>query len=397
MVFRTLVSQYPDWSSLHTFLTSDEGGLLRVIDDDIYPIIRYVKGVSDFSKPHVAFFRSVVWNKVAHRPVSVAPMKAQKGEPATGIPLRVTDFIDGVMFHGFNTAGTTMIATRTSLGALCRFYSQRCFADLLEDAMKPMGGSKAFLKSLPPNTFISLVLQHPEHKTVAAIETPRVFITYFGTVAEDGHVAMSADPSTWPQRFAALAPTLYEPSKVFEDTEALSLLRSSSLGYAWQGLVFQDLSTSRRWRLRNPEYIAVRNLRGSEANQTARFLRLRAEGKMKEYIGYFREESAAMWALEQRLRARTQGLYDAYSRLHKAKSATMRDLPLPFRTHVYAIHGQYMAKFSTGGEPGQKPPPVLKETVIAYVNALPQEEQVRLIDAPLERAPASAPAPVAHA
>jgi len=88
-----------------------------------------------------------------------------------------------------------------------------------------------------------------------------------------------------------------------------------------------------------------------------------------------------MWALEQRLRQRTSGIYEAYSRLHKAKSATMRDLPLPYRTHVYAIHGKYMEKYAAAAQ--ARPPPVLKATVVEYVNALSQEEQVRLLDAPL--------------
>lgn len=383
-VFTALRTQYSTWPALREFLTSEEGGRLRVIEDNNgNAIVRYVKGTSDFSKSHVPFFRSVVWNTQTHLPVSVAPVKAQKGDPPAGTPLRITDFIDGVMIQAWTPMGAVgtdpQIATRTSIGAKGTFYSQRSFADLLEDALKPLGGSRAFL-NLQPGQHMSLLLQHPEHKTVAVIQTPRVYVTAFGTVAADGTVTFHLDPATWPQRLAALAPTLYEPSKVFaESAEATAMLHASSLGHTWQGLVFQDTASTNRWRLRNPAYMAVRNLRGAEASQTARFLRLRTEGKMKEYVGFFREESATFWALEQRLRARTQALYDAYTRLHKAKTATMRDLPLPFRTHVYALHGQYMTKFTAG----QKPPPVLKETVIAYVNALPQEEQVRLLDAPL--------------
>lgn len=406
-VFTDLRAQYSTWPALRDFLTSDAGGRLRVIEHESAngsangsAIIRYVKGTSDFSKSHVPAFRSVVWNTQTHLPVSVAPLKAQKSDPPAGVPLRVTDFIDGVMIQAWIPTSPAeagpQIATRTSIGAAGTFYSQRCFADLLEDALKPMGGTTAFLKTvLHPGQFTSLLLQHPDHKTVAVIQTPRVYATHFGTVNADGGVTFAYDPSTWPQRLAALSPTLYEPSKVFSDpAEAVALLRQNALGHAWQGLVFQDMTSTKRWRLRNPAYVAVRNLRGAEASQTARFLRLRAEGKMKEYIGFFREESPMFWSLEQRFRLRTQALYDAYTRLHKAKSSSMRDLPLIFRPHVYAIHGQYMAKFSVGA----RPPPVLKETVIAYVNSLPQEDQVRLIESPLfvpaQRAPSLAQAAV---
>jgi hypothetical protein len=398
-VFTELHTQYPTWPALRDFLLSDDGGRLRVIEDisNTFAIVRYVKGTSDFTKSHVSAFRSVVWNVQTHRPVSFAPFKAQKGDPLTGVQLRITDFIDGVMIQAWSTGSAEVkIATRTSIGATGTFYSQRSFADLLEDALKPMGGTTAFLKSvLHPGQCVSLVLQHPEHKTVAVIPTPRVYATHFNTIAADCSVTFNYDPATWPQRLAAIAPTLYEPCKVFVNSdEATTLLHQSSLGHAWQGLVFQDLMSARRWRLRNPAYVAVRNLRGAEANQTARFLRLRKEGKMKEYIGFYREESPIFWALEQRLRTRTQALYDSYTRLHKAKTVSMRDLPLVFRSHVYALHGQYMAKFTED----QRPPPVLKETVIAYVNSLPQEEQVRLLDAPLlvPGPPQRAPVAVAH-
>ena len=386
-VFRDLRNEHSTWPALRDFLISDLGGRLRVSEDEAgaYAILRYVKGTSDFTKSHVPAFRSVVWDLATNLPVSVAPVKAQKGEPAAGVDLRITDFIDGVMIQGLLG---DQIATRSSMCAKGTFYSKRSFADLFEDAVKPFGGTQAFLRSvLEGPRFVSFVLQHPEHTTVAVIQTPRVYATCIGTVTDDGLVTFSYDPATWPQRLAAIAPTLYEPSKVFADSsEAAAMLRQNALGHTWQGLVFQDLASTNRWRLRNPLYVAVRNLRGAEANHTARFLRLRAEGKIKEYVGYYREESAAMWALEQRLRQRTSGIYEAYSRLHKAKSATMRDLPLPYRTHVYAIHGKYMAQYAAaaaGAGAQARPPPVLKATVVEYVNALSQEEQVRLLDAPL--------------
>ena len=396
-VFRELRSEYTTWPALQTFLTSAEGGCLRVVtskEDATLVIVRYVKGVSDFSKAHVASFRSVVWNTETNLPVSVAPVKAQPGEPVLGTPLRITDFVDGVMiqaWHGTDTGST--LATRTSIGARGNFYSQRSFAELLEDALAPVGGTTSFLTSvLAPGQFLSLVLQHPEHKTVAEIAAPRLYVTGVGNVGNDGLVTMTSDPSQWHQRLAAYAVALYEPSHVFKDSAAAgAMLHRYALGHTWQGLVFQEAGSVRRWRMRNPAYVLVRTLRGAEASQAARFLRLRSQGQIKEYVGYFREESAMMWALEQTLRSRTQGLYDAYTNLHKAKSATMRDLPLVYRPHVYAIHGQYMARFTAG----QKPAPVLKETVIAYVNALAAEDQRALIERPLVVGPVGHVAPVA--
>jgi hypothetical protein len=95
-----------------------------------------------------------------------------------------------------------------------------------------------------------------------------------------------------------------------------------------------------------------------------------------------------MWALEKLLRERTVGLYEAYCDMNKTKTKGMRDLAYCFRPHVYALHGKYLATLPN-------PVPVLKETVIAYVNDLPVDEQLKLLKGPatlVPRAPASAPA-----
>ena len=385
--FSELVRKYPSWNGLQTFLTSAEGGKLRVISppESALAIIRYTKGVSDLTKEHVRAFRSVVWNTVTNRPVSVAPPKAEEGDPDVDTSLYISDFVDGTMIQAFmQEEGTTQIATRTSLGANGSFYSNRSFAELFNDSMASVGGTSAFLGSvLTPGTFVSFVLQHPEHRTVAPVPQPRFYVTCYGSVAADGSVQMNTHPSTWPARLASYAPHVYEESIAFgSKKEAQQLLKHLSLGYANQGLVFQGINSVKRWRLRNPAYLVVRTLRGSESNQTERFLRLRAQRQTKEYLKYFSDESAAMWSYEQSLRAVTHKLYDAYIAVNKLKTHTFKDFHVSLRPHMYALHGQYLASVSKGTAKS-----VLKEDVMAYVNGLAVPDQANLLRW------ASAPAP----
>jgi len=153
--------------------------------------------------------------------------------------------------------------------------------------------------------------------------------------------------------------------------------------HTWQGLVFQATDSAKRWRMRNSAYMAARALRGSESNAMERFLRLRAAGDTKKYLSYFREESSSLWDLEQLFRKRTIDLYTAYSDMNKAKTKGMRDLPYCFRPHVYALHGKYLATLPN-------PVAVVKQTVVDYVNHLPLEEQLKILQG--DR-PAPAPAP----
>jgi len=401
-VFSDLAAKHSSWDALRVFLLSPEGGKLRVVttEHDDLAIIRYTKGVSSFEKEHVPYFRSVVWSKSANAPVSVAPIKALPGNPEAGVELRATDFVDGTMFHAFRLAGGDVrLATRTSLDARGTFYSSRSFAELLDDAFKVVGGTKKFLESvLKEGEFVSLVLQHPEHKTVASLAQPRVYVTYMGFLSATD-VRLSALPSDWPERFALYAPQVYEECVEFADSkDAFHMMRtrSTTLGFAWQGMVFQELASGRRWRLRNSAYMVVRALRGAEANPMERFLRLRSQGTMKKYLEHFRDESNQMWAFEQTLRQRSQELYTAYNEMNKLKTKTMKQLPYCLRPHVYALHGLYLASLPKDGSraPADKVVPILKQRVVQYVNDLPLDEQLKLMQG--DRVPLAAAAPAAE-
>lgn len=382
-VFSDLTATYQTWDALRIHLLSAEGGKLRVMssDHDDLAIIRYTKGTSDFTKSHVPYFRSVVWSKSLNQPVCVSPIKANFGNVAADVSVRVTDFVDGTMINAFRTADGVRISTRSSLDARGTFYSARSFADLFEDAFRPLGGTMKFLESvLHQGEFVSFVLQHPEHKTVLAISQPRVYVTYFGSI--ENSVRMIANPSDWPERLTSYAPQVYNEKISFEKPAAsYQMMRDQRLGYSWQGMVFQEVDGPRRWRIRNPSYTVVRTLRGSESNAMERFLRLRMEGTVKRYLEHFRDESNEMWAFEKSLRERTQELYNAYTDMNKLKTKTMKQLPYCLRPHVYALHGQYLAKLPKDGSraPKESVKPIMKDTVVAYVNSLSLADQLVLL------------------
>jgi hypothetical protein len=300
------------------------------------------------------------------------------------------------MINAWRDASGIHISTRTSLNATGTFYSDRTFAELFDEVCKPMRGRNNFLTSLQEGDFVSLVLQHKEHKTVAPIAYNRIFVVAVGSVLEGNVVSMNFLPTQWDGRFAVFssyAPQVYETLQVSSKQDALAYMRNlpGSRHHTWQGIVLQSVDSPNRWRFRNPQYVVVRTLRGSEANPMARFLRLRNSGSTKQYLSYFREESNQMWSFEQTLRNRTQELYEAYVAMNKLKTKTMRDLPYCLRPHVYALHGKYLAAVKIASE-GTKPEPITKQAVIDYVNELAEEEQLKLLEG--DRAPAPAPAPV---
>jgi len=379
--FADLCAKYATWDNLSAFLKSDEGGKLRIVEhpENSLAIIRYTKGVSDFTKEHVGAFRSVVWNKDTNRPVCVAPIKAEETKDfPMDVNVRITDFVDGTMINAFMVGDVIQLATRTSIGATGKFYSERSFAELFNDVFQGEQKAQEFLSSvLEPNTFISFVLQHREHRIVSPNPYNRVYATYFGRIDADGNVSVYSSREDMPVNLSFYVPRVYEECVSFSDPkDPQRRVQTFPADWSWQGMVFQELCEARRWRLRNPAYMVVRALRGAEANGLERFLRLRAAGQVKQYLTYFREEGNTMWTFEQQLRKTTDDLYTAYNEMNKLKTKGMRDLPYNLRPHVYALHGEYLKRLT---DPAVSFKSVLKGDVIEYVNKLAVADQAKLM------------------
>jgi hypothetical protein len=385
-VFRDLVAKYPSWAELSAWLTSKEGGSLRVVNAvteggdpaySRYAIVRYDKKTSDMKAAHVGAFRSVVWDTEANRPVCVAPVKGERGLPVD-VAVRISDFVDGVMVNVWKGASApadekALLATRTALGASGRFYSERSFAQLFADVQ----GVDTLSTSLGASEFVSVVLQHPEHRIVQPVSQASMTVVMTGSIAADGTVTLQLDPSAWAEPLRALAPRQFAPSKTFKKpAEALSEVQTQAYleTAGWQGLVFQETGgLGRRWRVRNSTYVMLRGLRGGEPTVKARFARLRAAKQAKAYLKYYTDETAAFWDCEQQLRTATTKIFEYYGKLHKSKEVTWQKVPVSLRAHLYALHGKYVKELR------EKKQTVTREVVVEYVNTLPAEQMYGLL------------------
>lgn len=366
--FASLIKSYPTWNELYKYLTSEEGGLLRIVERAGFAVVRYVKGKSDMSKEHVRQFRSVVWDMQKHHPVCVAPVKAEKSgeEPSASTDVLYSEFMDGSMINVY--ADSTQpkgyqIASRTQITANSSFYTKTTFADMFQQAVKQ---DRINLTDLAEGEFISCVLQHPENRVVVPVKKPHIWITQYGKIDAEGVVTVFTDPAAWPAKFQSHAPTQY----------TLAQIKTLKDTYEQKGYVMQERNGSRRWRRLHDEYEAVRALRGAESDALLRFLRLRSDGKVKVYLSYYKEESQEFWGYEKTLRERSQQLGDFYTRVKKLKEMELRVVPFEFRQHVYALHGQYLKSLPT-------PKSIDKPTIIEYVNQLPTEQQAKLVRASL--------------
>jgi hypothetical protein len=387
-VFTTLKQRFSTWESLQTYLTSPEGGTIRCVGEGRYRVLRYTKGISDLKTDHGKWMRSVLWDTEQHLPVCVAPPKAEKGDPQTGdnvfYPL-VQPFLDGTMINVFVTKDDPtklQITTRTQLGAGGKFYSDKTFAQMFQEALAAMNLSEEDLvrcltsANSYTSSFASFVLQHPDHRVVARCRSPRLWLVHTGVVKNTGAIEMNESPVySWPQHLF-IHPSMNGPTQQqYVSENALSQFFADLCqkeGWFFQGLVFRD-GKGKRWRMRNPNYLYLRSLRGSESTDVERFLRLRSESKVTEYLKHYSEDRQTFWDLEQKLRSKTQEVFTGYCQVHKTREKKLDELEWAIRPCVFKLHSHYLEHLRPVNEK------VYMKHAVELVNNLQLFEQKRLL------------------
>jgi hypothetical protein len=229
---------------------------------------------------------------------------------------------------------------------------------LLNEALNKQGITDLKQIFTHGNTFASFLLQHPEHRIVAKITEPKVYMIHKGFVTQDGDVWIDQTNSC----ILPGPPILEGVTDVSGLVPYVQGLAEKN-GWMWQGLVMKRGSD--RWRLRSNAYSMVRMMRGDSPRTDVRFLRIRGKQLMETYLYYYGDEKVEMGRLEQQVRSITQQLYQAYVLSHITHACKFVDLAPHWKTHVFSLHTLYLNTMRGKGHF------VRKQDVIDYVNRLP--------------------------
>jgi len=253
------------------------------------------------------------------------------------------------MINAFLKDGQVRLATRSKLDATGTFYSARSFQSLLMDTGMTLDRIQALLTE-SQSLFVSLLLQHPEHRLVSHVTEPKAYVIHTGSVAESGLVAFNNH----------VAP-LTKPSDLSLDLWARQLAEKN--GWQHQGLVIKNGSD--RYRVRSSAYTMVRTLRGDSPRLDVRFLKLRQQRMLLTYLFYYPEEKELIDQYELLVRQLTQQLYNFYVCVHIKHSIKFADLPPQWKTHIFALHSFYLGNLKAQGFF------IRKQEVVQYMNNLP--------------------------
>ncbi len=351
-IFHDLITSYTTWPALSSFLTSEDGGSLRVEDHSTptnpFALIRYMKGKSDLTKPHVPAFRSVIWDTLENRPVSVTAFKSHTGtDLPTESPIgdfTLEHFMDGVMIGMFwdkyNKAWR--IHTRSTLDARCRYFSQnKTFATMFTEALGSERG--AIETALNVNTSYTWILQHPENRIVVPVKEPRAYCAEAITITATGTVTISAVPAA---AHPVLRIVLASPSWV--NVQTLLADWDRRFGHTVQGLVAKNGFD--RFKVRTAKYNVVRRMRGNSARRDYLWLSEWRSGMLPGYLTLFPEERSQANATIGRWKTATNEIYQMYVAVFKARNTPKTQIPPKYRPLVYSLHNLYLNTLKPTGK-----------------------------------------------
>lgn len=389
-VFHDLIASYSTWPALSSYLTSAEGGHLRIDDNSTpespYAIIRYVKGKSDMSLPHVRAFRSVVWDTISHRPVSVTPFKSFDGEslPSDASPAdyRIEVFMDGVTIGMFwdKYNARWRIHSRSTMDANCRYYSQTTpFKDMFWEAAAIIGLN---LDTLDKGASYTFVLQHPENRIVCSVAAPRIHMVEKVLISDDCRVCFDPidhgiprlDSATWTD----VRNRLDEVNRRFKHNV--------------QGYVVKD-HNGRRWKIRTPEYNRVRRIRSNTPRRDFVWLSAWRDGTLFDYLALYPEERTLADATINRWKRATSDVYQYYVDVFKARNLDKSAIPPKYRPLVYGLHTKFMEELRPVGRS------VDWKTTVSFMNDRDVPQMLFVINWDLRKPHADAipiEPPVAH-
>ena len=364
-LFQLWREKYPDWQSLCAFLESEEGGYLRIMDEsDTTCIIRYDKGHSRMELPHVRWCRSIIWDKLRHCPLSVAPPKASiEIFPYTDMgiteaidkinrgQLTVEKYTDGFMIQVYQVKGdsTVQIATRSKRDASGTFYSAKTFRTLFLDAYEGDCNELAMSEWDKEGTdeegtdrvvarFWSYMVQHPEHRVVTPVPSARIHLIQRGQIDITGRVSL------W-NGFPSLSlKTVLSDSQASDETLLECVHRISQTRPWWfRGIVIKDTS-GERWRFRSEKYMAIQSLRGSESNTYERYARIFTQNLSGTYFEYYPEDIIPFSLCGVFINDTVHTLYRLYHTVHVRRTSTLAQVHRVYRHHLYGIHGIYLSR-----------------------------------------------------
>lgn len=353
----------------------------------MYSIIKYDKrgmGVTYEDYKTIGMLRSVVVNEEG-KIVCYSPPKSlyvteelEKQFDANNIMSGLSDentnewyaeeFVEGTMINLFYSSGpggeAWEIATKNTIGGKVLFYSPKnpkdeievresdTFRNMFFDTCAKIGFN---YEDLPKDVVYSFVLQHPKNRIVLPITEASIYlIAVYRVVNNDSNLEVIQHSRDGFLKNIIKCDKIKTPKALSLNDGGAGLgsdytfknfkkeYASMNSAYNMMGVVFYNMVTGQRFKLRNPMYEMVKNIRGNEQKLQLQYLTLRHGGRVADYLKSFPECKSDFSYYRSQVHSFTRNLHQNYLDCFVFKKKPFAEYPTQYKKYMFALNKKYI-------------------------------------------------------
>lgn len=271
------------------------------------------------------------------------------------------EFIEGTMINVFWDGIKWEISTKSVLGGTNGFYNfpnAKTFKMMFHEACQT---TKLDVESLDKTKCYSFVLQHPENRIVIPIASPQLYLVSvfcvknvfnhlgvpINALVDHVHPVEMRGWDCW-KNTHVMFPKIFD----LKETAISTLIETyaspyGSSPYDSMGIVFYNVETGNRTKLRNIAYEKVRQLRGNHSKLEYHYLCLRQETKVTEFLKWYPETKHYITDCRNKLHLFTKELFTNYISCFIKKENKLSIYSGKYKHHMYNLHKLYLTELKS--------------------------------------------------
>ena len=252
-----------------------------------------------------------------------------------------------------------MISTRSCIGAKNSFFKSQegdktkthSFAELFIDCCL---AANIDISSLNKAYCYNFIIQHPEQQIVNVYSESRVYLVNIYNIHNNGYDDVVIDLMHYQKPLSEYGisadmkiytPCLFETTMFNKVEDVKELYRegnNSTSKRELKGVVIKNVLSGDHTVIENPHYVYLRELRGNQPKLEYRYLQLRQENRIQEFLRHFPEHKASFDTFYSIVEEFSNELYNCYVSLNIEKCIQPDDVPFEMTFHINNIHCLYL-------------------------------------------------------
>lgn len=267
------------------------------------------------------------------------------------------EFVEGTMINMFYSekGQAWEIATKSTVGANVVFYAPKNPKETVEIREKDTFRNMFFetcakvgfkYEELPKEFMYSFVLQHPKNRIVMPINSAAIYIIGVYSINNDTLDVTQLSSAGFVEKYGGEGGAILRPKQLFVDDYSVGGFKkeyaSMNSSYNMMGVVFCNMTTGERMKVRNPMYEMVKNMKGVEQKLQLQYLTLRHGGRISDYLKAYPEYKGDFAVFRNQLHGFTRSLHQNYLDCFVFKKQAFGEFPQQYKKFMSGLHKKYL-------------------------------------------------------